>query len=160
MAGSVCCCKNNSNSNGILKSISINVLIHFHLIAEIDLVLSSFFMLLSLPENAVSFVLSAALNIFSNLYLENYVDRRDPLYCLSFQSNFIFRCIIISIVLTGTIFQNKNNLYYFNFAYGVIALVALSWYFWTGYYIYKHRIIKYSVIVFISLIVEVALACL
>jgi len=86
-----------------VSSIGKKIINYAYILIEVDFILSSFSIILNFRQDIVCYLLSALINIYSNICLEDYVNRKCLLYCSSQKSSLIFRGLIITILLSNSV---------------------------------------------------------
>ena len=95
--------KTGKRENRSLSSIGGKIMNYAYILIEVDFILSSFSVILNFQQNIVCYLLSALISIYSNICLEDYVNRKCLLYCSSQKSHLIFRSLVITILLSNSV---------------------------------------------------------
>lgn len=103
-------------------------------------------------------MVSASLSLFSNLYLEDYTDRKDPLYCSSARSNFALRGFLVTVILSNSVLLRVGSELILYLSLAVFSLVLLAWYLISGYSLYAHRFPRLTLSLTISLFLTMVLS--
>lgn len=130
-------------------------IMNFTILKELDLSISGMMVLVNWWENIAQLIVSAAITIFHAIYLQEYTNRRDPLYASSHISLILFRFYLLLSYLINAVFLNIGNSTYFG-CYSVISFSLLFvWYIKHGHQIYFDKKSKVTFFILILLLLTV-----
>ena len=132
------------------SSLGKKIMNYAYILIEVDLILSSFIILLNFQQNIVCYLLSALISIYSNIWIEDYVNRKCLLYSSSQKSYLIFRSLINTILLSNSVFFYIQSLTCFMLSECILGMVLLVWYVFYGKKLYIHSIAKHFLLLLIS----------
>ena len=152
--------KTGKGENRNAPSLGKKIMNYAYILIEVDFILSSFSILLNFQQNIVCYLLSALISIYSNICLEDYVNRKCLLYCSSQKSSLIFRGLIITILLSNSVFFYMQSLTCFMLAECILGIILLIWYLFYGKKLYIHSTSKYFFLLLISFNTSILLIAL
>ena len=142
--------KTGKRENRSLSSIGGKIMNYAYILIEVDFILSSFCVILNFQQNIVCYLLSALISIYSNICLEDYVNRKCLLYCSSQKSHLIFRSLVITILLSNSVFFYIQSLTWFMLAECILGVILLVWYLFYGKKLYIHATAKHLLLLLVS----------
>ena len=142
--------KTGKRENRSLSSIGGKIMNYAYILIEVDFILSSFSVILNFQQNIVCYLLSALISIYSNICLEDYVNRKCLLYCSSQKSHLIFRGLIITILLSNSVSFYMQSLTCFMLSECVLGIILLVWYLISGKKLYTHLTAQHFLLLLIS----------
>ena len=142
--------KKGKRENRSVSSLGKKIINLAYILIEVDFILSSFIIILNFQQNIVCYLLSALISIYSNICLQDYVNRKCLLYCSSQKSSLIFRGLIITILLSNSVFFYVQSLTCFMFSECILGIILLVWYLFYGKKLYIHSTSKYFLLLLIS----------
>jgi hypothetical protein len=122
-----------SEESSILNSFLLKIIKNFNILVELDITISSIFLLGNFTQNIISFALSVLCYLFNTLFLVNYFDRKDILYVFSIKDHLFFSTFIIASFLLNSIFVQLSNLHLFTLADFILSLILFIWFLKNGF---------------------------